>query len=207
MKASRATRNSQSGERSYTIIPLIALLNVLFFKSVFSLTITYTSPSAWWLQQLLFFINTSTCSALSSFLVTLCDLMNCYHQQQMPAVIFPETADPLHFSEHTHTGCSQSCLTLCDLMDFSPPGSSVEYSSQEYRSGLPFPPPGDIPDSGIKPISPASPMLAGRFFTTELPGKPKYMLWGMGKKTKIKKIWIQTITEFPFGGLPWWYSG
>lgn len=40
---------------------------MLFFKSVFFLTITYTSPSAWWLQQLLFFINTSTCSALSSF--------------------------------------------------------------------------------------------------------------------------------------------
>ena len=130
--------------------------------------------------------STSPCSALSYlllfFLVTLCDLMNCYHQQQMLAVVFPEAADPLHFWEHTHTGCSQSCLTLCDLMDFSPPGSSVEYSSQEYWSGLPFPPPGDIPDPGIKPVSPASPTLAGRFFITELPGKPKYMLWGRGEK-------------------------
>ena len=59
---------------------------------------------------------------------------------------------------------AQSCLTLCDLMDFSPPGSSVEYSSQEYWSGLPFPPPGDIPDPGIKPASLTSPALAGRFF-------------------------------------------
>ena len=40
---------------------------------------------------------------------------------------------------------------------------------QEYWNGLPFPLPGDPPDPGIKPMSPA---LAGRFFTTELPGKP-----------------------------------
>ena len=35
------------------------------------------------------------------------------------------------------------------------------------RSGLPFPPPGDLPDSGIKPSFPVSPTLAGRFFTTQ----------------------------------------
>ena len=43
------------------------------------------------------------------------------------------------------------------------------FSRQEYWSGLPFPPPGDLPNPGIKPVSPA---LAGRFFTTEPPGKP-----------------------------------
>jgi len=42
---------------------------------------------------------------------------------------------------------------------------------QEYCSGLPFPPPGDLPDPGIKPVSPSSLGLAGGFFTTELPGK------------------------------------
>ena len=40
---------------------------------------------------------------------------------------------------------------------------------QEYRSRLPFPPPGDLPDPGIKPTSPA---LARGFCTTEPPGKP-----------------------------------
>ena len=35
------------------------------------------------------------------------------------------------------------------------------FSRQEYWSGLPFPPPGDLPDPGIKPVSPA---LAGKFF-------------------------------------------
>jgi len=45
----------------------------------------------------------------------------------------------------------------------------MECSRQEYWSGLPFPPPGALPEPGITPVSPA---LAGRFFTTEPPGKP-----------------------------------
>ena len=43
---------------------------------------------------------------------------------------------------------------------------SMGLSKQEYWSGLPCPPPGDLPDPGIKPTSPTSPALAGRFFTT-----------------------------------------
>ena len=49
---------------------------------------------------------------------------------------------------------------------------SMGFSRQEYWSGLPFSPPGDLPDSGIKPAYPESSALAGRFFTTEPPGKP-----------------------------------
>ena len=49
---------------------------------------------------------------------------------------------------------------------------TMELFRQEYWSGLPFPPPGDIPDPGIKPESPVSSELAGRFFTTIPPGKP-----------------------------------
>ena len=49
----------------------------------------------------------------------------------------------------------------------------MEFSRQEYWSGLPFPPPGDLPDPGIEPGSPVSPALAGRFFTTEPPGKQR----------------------------------
>ena len=59
---------------------------------------------------------------------------------------------------------AQSCLTLCDPMDYSPPGSSVHgFPRQEYWSGLPFLPPGDVPDPGMEPRSPA---LPGGFFTT-----------------------------------------
>ena len=43
---------------------------------------------------------------------------------------------------------------------------SVGSSRQEYWSRLPFPPPGNLPDSGIKPLSLESSELAGRFFTT-----------------------------------------
>ena len=43
----------------------------------------------------------------------------------------------------------------------------MEFSRQEYWSGLPCPPPGDLPNLGIKPISLMSPALAGWFFTTE----------------------------------------
>ena len=49
---------------------------------------------------------------------------------------------------------------------------SMEFPRQEYWSGLPFPSPGDLPGPGIEPTSLASPALAGRFFTTEPPGKP-----------------------------------
>ena len=40
-------------------------------------------------------------------------------------------------------------------------------------SGLPFPPPGDLPNPGIEPVFPA---LAGGFFTTEPPGKPRNII-------------------------------
>ena len=56
-------------------------------------------------------------------------------------------------------------------------GNSIRYSVMIYREriwkridiGLPFPSPGDLPNPGMEPTSPA---LAGRFFTTESPGKP-----------------------------------
>ena len=46
---------------------------------------------------------------------------------------------------------------------------SMGFPRQEYRSGLPFPPPGDLPDPGIELVSFA---LAGGFFTAEPRGKP-----------------------------------
>ena len=58
-------------------------------------------------------------------------------------------------------------VRLCDLVDWSPPGSSLSmgFSRQEYWSGLPCSPPGDLADPGIEPTSLMSPALAGRFFT------------------------------------------
>ena len=48
----------------------------------------------------------------------------------------------------------------------------MELSRQRYWSGLPFPPPGELPDPGIEHQSPLFSKLAGRFFTPVPPGKP-----------------------------------
>ena len=52
---------------------------------------------------------------------------------------------------------------------------SMEFSKQEYSSGLPFPSPGDLPDPGIEPRSPA---LQAVILPSELPGKPPCLLVG-----------------------------
>ena len=58
-------------------------------------------------------------------------------------------------------------------MDCSPPGSSVHGDSQaRILEWVAISPPGDLPNPGIELMSPASPALAGGFFTTEPPGKP-----------------------------------
>ena len=48
---------------------------------------------------------------------------------------------------------------------------SMGFSRQEYWTGVPFPTPGDLPDSGIKPWSPA---LQKDSLLSELPGKPNF---------------------------------
>ena len=53
---------------------------------------------------------------------------------------------------------AQSCLTLCDPVGCSPPGSSVHGILQaRIPNGLPCPPPGDLPNPGIEPRSPTLP--------------------------------------------------
>ena len=62
----------------------------------------------------------------------------------------------------------QLSVTLWTVANQTP--LSTEFSRQEHWSGFPFPTPGDLPNPGIKPASPA---MAGRFFILEPPGKPK----------------------------------
>ena len=61
----------------------------------------------------------------------------------------------------SHFSCVQLFVTLGTVACQAP--LSMGFSMQEYWSGLPCPPPGDLPYPGIKPVSPA---LEGRFFTT-----------------------------------------
>ena len=67
--------------------------------------------------------------------------------------------------------CALSCVRLCVIPWTVACGAplSMGFSRQEYCSGLPFPPPGDLSDPGIEPTSPVSPSLAGGFFTLHFP--------------------------------------
>ena len=61
---------------------------------------------------------------------------------------------------------AQKCPTLCNPADCCPLGLSVRGTlRQEHWSGLPFPPPGDLPAPGIKPTYLTSPAFADGFFT------------------------------------------
>ena len=55
---------------------------------------------------------------------------------------------------------------------------SMGFSRQEYRSGVPCPPPGDIPNPGIQLASLMCPALPGKFFSTAPPGNSLIILWG-----------------------------
>ena len=70
----------------------------------------------------------------------------------------------MHACTHTRSVLSNSCATPWTVAHEAP--LSMEFSQQEYWSGLPFPP-GDLPNPRIEPA------LADGFFTTEPPGKPK----------------------------------
>ena len=64
----------------------------------------------------------------------------------------------------SHISCVQLSVTPWTVACQAP--LPMEFSRQEYWSGLPFPSPGDLPNSGIEPVSLTSPALAGRFLTT-----------------------------------------
>ena len=71
--------------------------------------------------------------------------------------IHPEKATYLLMLQ-SESEVAQSCPTLCDPTGCSLLGSSVHgFSRQENWNGLPFPSPGDLPNPGIEPRSPALP--------------------------------------------------
>ena len=67
----------------------------------------------------------------------------------------------LIFSACMHAKSFQLCPAICDPMDWvaHQVPLSMGFSRQEYRSGLPCPPPGDLPDPGIEPTTLTSPVL------------------------------------------------
>ena len=85
---------------------------------------------------------------------------------------------------------------------------SMGFSRKEYWSGLPFPSPGDLPNPGIEPGSPALQVDA---LTTEVPGKPYICVYGLKLNIQRMKIMAsgpitswkidgETVSHFIFGG-------
>ena len=72
----------------------------------------------------------------------------------------------------------------------------IGFSKQGYWSGLPCPPPGDLPSSKTELSSPVSPPLAGRFFTAEPPGP-----------VQIKSFWVHSNTVYMCVPYRWVHYG
>ena len=88
---------------------------------------------------------------------------------------------------------AQSCLTLCNPMDCSLPGFTVDGIFQaRVLSGLPFPSPGDLPNPGIEPRSPS---LWVDSFPAEPPGKLEHT--GVGSLSLLQ--WIFLTQELNWG--------
>ena len=104
------------------------------------------------------------------------------HRGSLASLITPFPLHPVSLLTTLSTYSVCLCVCVCayanSVMSNSlrPPGLYVAcqaslskgFSRQEYWSGLPCPLPGDLPDPGIKPTSPASPALANGFFTTSV---------------------------------------
>ena len=90
---------------------------------------------------------------------------------------------------------TQLCLTLCNPMDCSPRGSAVlEIFQARIPEWVAISPPGNLPNPGSEPASPASSALAGRFITTEPPGKP-FLSIALPQKNKTKQNKTHTHTH------------
>ena len=100
--------------------------------------------------------------------------------------------------------CVLSRVWLCDPMDCSPPASSVGFPRQGYWSELPFAPPRDLPNPGIKLTSPAAPALAGGFFyhwvTWGVPRKALsyFLSTAARRKIEFNGVFLKITTLYPY---------
>ena len=87
--------------------------------------------------------------------------------------------NPVITNTSMHANSLQWCLILCDPIDYSPQiRLSMGFSRQEYWSGLPFSPPGNLPNPGMEHASLSSPALQADSLPLVPPGKslfPEYV--------------------------------
>ena len=101
----------------------------------------------------------------------------------------------LIMSTKSESEVARLCPILCNPMDCSLPGSTTHGIFQaRILEWLPFPSPGDLPDPGIKPTSPA---FVGGFFTTEPPGKPQVLF------SLEQNMTVLTLSSLSCWRIPW----
>ena len=145
----------------------------------------------------------------------------CISPDCNPGIIPPELLKDFQYSLSSHhcklqvspqegrrgliTGCGCTLSCFSSVLFFVTPWTvahqsplSVGFSRQKHWSGLPCPPPVDLPDPGIEPTSLMSPALAGRFFTTSTTWEAQLVL-----KAQTCKV-IEILFTFPLCG--WNYS-
>ena len=104
---------------------------------------------------------------------------------------------------------AQSCLTLCDPVDCSLPGSFLNGISQkEHWSGLPFPPPGELLHAGNEPTLPA---LAGESFTCWVTWEVQYkhsiqysFITEYQPRQQELTAWSRHLSFVRFFSISWW---
>ena len=97
--------------------------------------------------------------------------------------------------------CTQLCPIPCDPMGHQAP-LTMEFSRQEYWSGLPFLSPGDLPDPGFRPEPLVSPALVYGFFTTVPPESPIYTLVVVQSSSRVCCLTLCDPMDCSTPGLP-----
>ena len=120
------------------------------------------SPFPWLLRHLQIPLNLLCCLGLTSSSMTA--MLLCSVLLTIPP-----------FCESERHLRAQTLLITGHILSLSPMQASlsIQFSRQEYWSGVPFPPPGDLPNPGIKPACLESPTLLGDSLPPEAPGKPQ----------------------------------
>ena len=90
----------------------------------------------------------------------------------------------------------QLFVTLWTVANQAP--LSMGFSRQEYQSGLPFPPTGDLPDPWIKPEFPVSPTLqADSLPSKQFPKEPEPQVWSVTSVLSSAQLRVKDPTELP----------